>query len=128
MGQAKSGNLPRPLTVTDPDPVLDLSVGEIYYSPSNDGLVILYDDLGQQVPPPGLLRLGMSNADWTQLPTPADGSPSGSTPPRVPETASLYTLHLRTATNKSGRAFLCVLLSCTPPAMSVSKTGQNHRS
>jgi hypothetical protein len=58
MGQAKSGRLPRPLTVTDPDRVLDPNIGEIYYSPADEGLVIFYDDLGQQVPPPGLVRLG----------------------------------------------------------------------
>jgi hypothetical protein len=58
MGQAKSGPLPRPLAVTGAEPVFDPAVGEIYYSATSRTFAIFYDDLGQSIPDPGLIRLG----------------------------------------------------------------------
>ena len=58
MGQAKSGPLSRPLAAAGAEPVFDPAVGEIYYSASRSTFAILYDDLGQSVPGPGLVRLG----------------------------------------------------------------------
>ena len=58
MGQAKSGPLPRPLDATGVEPVFDPAVGEIYYSAPSGTFAILYDDLGQTIPAPGLVRLG----------------------------------------------------------------------
>ncbi len=60
MGQAKSGRLPARIDLgsdvaartTDPE------VAGIYYWPPSCGLGIVYDDLGQSVPAPGLVRLG----------------------------------------------------------------------
>jgi hypothetical protein len=58
MGQAKSGPLPRPIGAVGGDPVFDPAVGEIYYSPPSSTFAIFYDDLGQSIPDPGLVRLG----------------------------------------------------------------------
>lgn len=58
MGQAKSGHLPRPIEATGVEPVFDPAVGEIYYSAPSSTFAILYDDLGQTIPAPGLVRLG----------------------------------------------------------------------
>jgi hypothetical protein len=58
MGQAKSGPLPRPINATGGGPVFDPAVGEIYYSAPSSTFAILYDDLGQSIPDPGLVRLG----------------------------------------------------------------------
>ena len=57
MGQAKSGHLPRPIEATGVEPVFDPAVGEIY-SASKSTFAILYADLGQSIPDPGLVRLG----------------------------------------------------------------------
>jgi hypothetical protein len=60
MGQAKSGPLPlaRSLNVTDADRTFQTTVGELaYWSPSTT-VAVVYDDLGQRVPEPGLVRLG----------------------------------------------------------------------
>ena len=57
MGQAKSGPLPRPIDAAGGEPVFDPTVGEIYYSP-NGTFAIFYEDLGQSIPDPGLIRLG----------------------------------------------------------------------
>jgi hypothetical protein len=60
MGQAKSGPLPQgmSLDVTGAERSLRPRVGELgYWSPSSM-VAIFYDDLGQRVPPPGLVRLG----------------------------------------------------------------------
>jgi hypothetical protein len=58
MGQAKSGRLPSRLAVADADRVIDPDVAGLYYwSPSGD-IGIFYDDLGQTVPPPGMVQLG----------------------------------------------------------------------
>jgi hypothetical protein len=58
MGQAKSGPLPRPLDVGGVEPVFDPAVGQIYYSTHSSTFAVFYDDLGQSVPAPGLVRLG----------------------------------------------------------------------
>jgi hypothetical protein len=58
MGQAKSGPLPRPIGAAGGNPVFDPAVGEIYYSAPSATFAIFYDDLGQSIPDPGLVRLG----------------------------------------------------------------------
>jgi hypothetical protein len=58
MGQAKSGPMPRPIDAAGSEPVFDPAVGEIYYSANSSTFAIFYDDLGQSVPDPGLIRLG----------------------------------------------------------------------
>jgi len=58
MGQAKSGPLPRPIDAAGGEPVFDPAVGEIYYSANSSTFAIFYDDLGQSIPDPGLVRLG----------------------------------------------------------------------
>ena len=58
MGQAKSGQLPRPIDASGVAPIFDPAVGEIYYSADGSTLAIFYDDLGQSIPDPGLVRLG----------------------------------------------------------------------
>lgn len=62
-GQAKTGRLPRPLTVGLAPRTLEPSAGDIYYWPDTATLVVYYDDLGQSVPPPGLVRLGALETD-----------------------------------------------------------------
>jgi len=69
MGQAKSGPLPSPLEVTDAEPVLDPTVGGLYYWPPSHTVAIFYDDLGQTVPPPGLIRLGVVDRGLTSIAT-----------------------------------------------------------
>jgi hypothetical protein len=59
MGQAKSSPLPRALDATGDNRVFDPAVGEIYYSPPSSTFAIFYDDLGQSIPDPGLVRLGV---------------------------------------------------------------------
>lgn len=58
MGQAKSGPLPRPIDAAGGEPVFDPAVDEIYYSANSSTFAIFYDDLGQSIPDPGLVRLG----------------------------------------------------------------------
>jgi hypothetical protein len=58
-GQAKSGALPRALDVGDAARVFDPATGGVYYWPDGGDLAVFYDDLGQRVPPPGLVRLGV---------------------------------------------------------------------
>jgi hypothetical protein len=58
MGQAKSGPLPQPIDVNGLEPVFDPAVGGIYYSAPSRTFAIFYDDLGQSIPHPGLVRLG----------------------------------------------------------------------
>ena len=58
MGQAKSGRLPRSLAVEDAERVIDPEVAGLYYWPPSCDIGILYDDLGQTVPPPGMVPLG----------------------------------------------------------------------
>jgi hypothetical protein len=58
MGQAKSGRLPRPIDAAAGEPVFDPAFGGIYYSAPSSTFAIFYDDLGQSIPDPGLVRLG----------------------------------------------------------------------
>jgi hypothetical protein len=66
-GQAKSGPLPHRIETTGAVPATDPEVGGIYYAPDSQTLAIFYDDLGQTVPPPGLIRLGVVDSDLTTL-------------------------------------------------------------
>jgi hypothetical protein len=59
MGQAKSGPLPQPLDTAGVERVFDPAVGEIYYSAPSSTFAIFYDDLGQSISDPGLVRLGL---------------------------------------------------------------------
>jgi hypothetical protein len=56
--QAKSGRLPHPIQVQGTEPTRRPVPGGIYYWPDTAALAVYYDDLGQSVPPPGLIRLG----------------------------------------------------------------------
>ena len=38
--------------------VVDPEVADIYYWPPSGDIAIIYDDLGQSIPPPGMVRLG----------------------------------------------------------------------
>jgi hypothetical protein len=58
MGQAKTGRLPHPIDVSGANRVVDPDVADIYYWPPSGDIGIFYDDLGQSVPPPGMVRLG----------------------------------------------------------------------
>jgi len=58
MGQAKSGRLPSPLAVADADRVIDPEMAGVYYWPPSGDIGIFYVDLGQTVPPPGMVQLG----------------------------------------------------------------------
>jgi hypothetical protein len=57
-GQAKSGRLPQTITVEGGRPIHDPVPGDIYFWPQTAVIAIYYDDLGQAVPDPGLVRLG----------------------------------------------------------------------
>ncbi|HEY6741062.1 MAG TPA: cyclophilin-like fold protein [Lapillicoccus sp.] len=56
--QAKSGRLPHPVAVENVARTLRPVAGGIYYWPDTTAIAVYYDDLGQSVPPPGLIRLG----------------------------------------------------------------------
>jgi hypothetical protein len=58
MGQAKSGRLTAPLAVAATARTIDPEVAGLYYWPPSGDIAIVYDNLGQTVPPPGLVRLG----------------------------------------------------------------------
>ncbi|WP_328475486.1 cyclophilin-like fold protein [Actinoplanes sp. NBC_00393] len=66
-GQAKSGRLPNALTVDGAVPVHDPVVGDIYFWPQTEVIAVYYDDLGQSVPAPGLIRLGAIDAGLDDL-------------------------------------------------------------
>ncbi|MFC5162030.1 cyclophilin-like fold protein [Nonomuraea angiospora] len=66
-GQAKAGPLPRPLTIDGGVPVHDPTPGEIYFWPSNSVIAVYYDELGQTVPDPGLVRLGVVTTGLDRL-------------------------------------------------------------
>ncbi|WP_431930351.1 cyclophilin-like fold protein [Nonomuraea jabiensis] len=66
-GQAKAGPLPRSLTVEGGVPVHDPTPGEVYFWPSNSMIAVYYDDLGQAVPDPGLIRLGVVKTGLDRL-------------------------------------------------------------
>jgi hypothetical protein len=57
LGQAKTGRLPQPLDVEGAERVDDPETGSLYYSP-HGMIAFFYDDFGQAVPDPGLVRLG----------------------------------------------------------------------
>lgn len=61
MGQAKSGPLPRSrsLDVTGADREFRTTVGELVFWSPGSTVAVVYDDLGQRVPEPGLVRLGV---------------------------------------------------------------------
>ncbi|MEU7739212.1 cyclophilin-like fold protein [Nonomuraea sp. NPDC049158] len=58
-GQAKSGRLPHPIPVEGAVRTVKPIPGGIYYWPATAALAVYYDDLGQSVPSPGLIRLGV---------------------------------------------------------------------
>jgi hypothetical protein len=58
MGQAKTGQLPHRIDVSGVRRVIDPDVAAIYYWPPGGDIGIYYDDLGQTVPLPGMVRLG----------------------------------------------------------------------
>jgi hypothetical protein len=57
-GQAKTGRLSYPLTLDGAARTRNPLPGGVYYWPDTAAVAIYYDDLGQSVPPPGLIRLG----------------------------------------------------------------------
>lgn len=60
LGQAKSGQLPRRIDLpADVARTADPTVGAIYYWPPSADIAIVYDDLGQTVPAPGMVLIGM---------------------------------------------------------------------
>ena len=67
MGQAKSGQLPVPLSSSDVVMVDDPEVGGLSCVPGSQMLAVLYDELSQQVPPPGLTRLATVDGDPTAI-------------------------------------------------------------
>lgn len=69
MGQAKSGPLPSPLDMAGADPVFDPQEGQLYYSATGSMFAIFYDDLGQSIPPPGLIRLGVVDSGLPEMAT-----------------------------------------------------------
>ena len=66
-GQAKSGALPSPVDVTGAATVVDPRVGELYYWAPSQTIAIFHDDLGQSIPPPGLVRLGVVSDGLSQI-------------------------------------------------------------
>ena len=80
MGQAKSGQLPSPIDVTEESPVFDPNVGELYYWAPSNTVAIFYDDLGQSVPPPGLVRLGTLESGLAAISSAGNGFPVGIEP------------------------------------------------
>ncbi|WP_147258597.1 cyclophilin-like fold protein [Pseudonocardia hierapolitana] len=57
-GQAKTGRLPHPVTAEGAARTVQPVPGGIYYWPDTATLAVYYDDIGQSVPPPGLIHLG----------------------------------------------------------------------
>ena len=66
-GQAKSGPLPQMLTVEGGTPVHDPAAGDLYYWPRSGVIAVYYDDLGQAVPDPGLVHLGVVDTGLDSL-------------------------------------------------------------
>ncbi|HEX6683867.1 MAG TPA: cyclophilin-like fold protein [Candidatus Limnocylindrales bacterium] len=66
-GQAKSGRLPRPLPVEAAATVYDPARGEVYLWPPTAAIAVYYDDLGQTVPDPSLVRLGVIDSGLDHL-------------------------------------------------------------
>jgi hypothetical protein len=73
MGQAKSGQLPSRIDVTGAARVFDPKVGELYYWAPSHTIAVFYDDLGQSVPPPGLVRLGVVDSGLSAISTSRSG-------------------------------------------------------
>lgn len=69
-GQAKTGRLADQLTVDGIVRTRQPRPGGVYYWPDTATLAIYYADLGQGVPPEGLIRLGSVQAGLAAL---ADG-------------------------------------------------------
>jgi hypothetical protein len=69
MGQAKSGPLPgsRSLDVTGADRNFRTTVGELAYWSPGSTVAVVYDDLGQRLPEPGLVRLGVIDSGLDEL-------------------------------------------------------------
>ena len=65
--QAKSGRLPHPVRVQGTERTLRPVPGGIYYWPDTAALAVYYDDLGQSVPPPGLIRVGAIDAGLDEI-------------------------------------------------------------
>jgi hypothetical protein len=65
-GQAKSGPLPYPVQA-EAERTLRPVRGGIYYWPDTAAFAVYYDDLGQSVPPPGLIRLGAVHAGLDEI-------------------------------------------------------------
>jgi hypothetical protein len=66
-GQAKTGRLPHPVQVEGTARVTKPMTGGIYYWPDTGTLALYYDDLGQSVPPPGLIRLGAVDTGMDEI-------------------------------------------------------------
>lgn len=66
-GQAKSARLPHPIPVEGAVRTLRPTPGGIYCWPDPATLAVYYDDLGQSVPPPGLILLGVVDTGPDQL-------------------------------------------------------------
>jgi hypothetical protein len=73
MGQAKSGQLPSAIDVDGAETDLNPKVGELYYWAPSHAIAIFYDDLGQTVPPPGLIRLGVVDSGLSAISTAGNG-------------------------------------------------------
>ena len=69
MGQAKSGQLPRPINAAGADRVFHPSVGEIYYWPPSSDIGIVCTDLDQSLSPPGPVRLGAVSSGLDEIAT-----------------------------------------------------------
>jgi len=73
-GQAKTGTLPRALDVDDATRSRRYATGDLsYWSPSGK-LAIVYDALGESVPPPGLVRLGTVDTGLSEIASAGDHS------------------------------------------------------
>jgi hypothetical protein len=66
-GQAKSGRLPHMLNAEGATVVHDPTPGYIYFWPQSEVIAIYYADLGQSVPDPGLVRLGVIDTGLDSL-------------------------------------------------------------
>ena len=75
MGQAKSGSLPRfrSLDVTGADRTFEARVGELAYWSPGSTVAVVYDDLGQRVPNPGLVRLGVIDTGLDEVAAAGNG-------------------------------------------------------
>jgi hypothetical protein len=65
--QAKSGRLSRPIRADGAVWGSKPAPGGIYYWPDPATLAVYYNDLGQSVPPPGLIRLGAVDTGLEQI-------------------------------------------------------------